>query len=67
MESKRVRDACRNCGTISDLADSARIGSETYGLCAQCTRELPDFVRAASSTARLLGIDVDDVRHGLRD
>jgi hypothetical protein len=67
MESKRVRGECRNCGQIGDLADSARIGDQTYGLCADCTQQLPDYVRAASSKARVLGIDVDDVRHGLRD
>jgi hypothetical protein len=67
MESRRIRGICRNCGEITKLADTVRIGNEIFGLCVVCTASKPDFVRAASSTARVLGFDVDDVRHRLRD
>lgn len=58
---------CRGCDDVRELFDSALISGETVGLCLECASAQPNFVRSASSTARILGADVEDVRHGLRD
>jgi hypothetical protein len=49
------------------LTDTTVIGGEVFGTCTDCHRDRPDYVRSAASTARVLGLDVDDVRHKLRD
>jgi hypothetical protein len=67
MFSRRIRSVCRGCGEVTELTDTTVIGGEVFGTCTDCHRDRPDYVRSAASTARVLGLDVDDVRHKLRD
>ena len=67
MRFSARHDVCRGCDEVRELVDTAQISGETVGLCLECASARPNFVRSAASTARILGADVDDVRHGLRD
>jgi hypothetical protein len=53
---------CTECSFGRRAVDAARIGGRVVAVCEVCEREDPTRIRRTGSTARLLGLDVEDVR-----
>jgi hypothetical protein len=58
--------ACTVCGTGRRAVDALDIGGHIIAVCETCEQQRPTYIRSQGSTARILGLEVTDVRGLLR-
>jgi hypothetical protein len=57
---------CTVCTSGRRAVDALNVNGHVIAVCEVCEKERPTYIRSQGSTARILGLDVTDVRGLLR-